>query len=193
MPATFMAFDLLFAGHRSCLALPLQERRERLARLVGALKHAQLLLSESITGNGTALFREASARGLEGIVAKRPGSRYQPGKRSGAWIKVKRSETMVCAIIGFEPWGQKDFRSLILAGHVDGQLRYVGKVGTGFDEALRAKLNELLWSRLQPKPLVACNVRGQWVRPDLLCALSYLERRPGQEFRAPVFKQLLEA
>jgi ATP-dependent DNA ligase len=70
-----MAFDLLFAGHRSCLALPLQERRERLARLVGALKHSQLLLSESITGSGTALFREASARGLEGILAKPPAGR----------------------------------------------------------------------------------------------------------------------
>ena len=74
-----------------------------------------------------------------------------------------------------------------------GRLRYVGKVGTGFDGVLRARLNELLWSRLQPRPLVACNVRGQWVRPDLFCALSYLERTPGQEFRATVFKQLLEA
>jgi DNA ligase D-like protein (predicted ligase) len=192
-PATFMAFDLLFEGHRSCLARPLQERRERLARLVRAAKHPQLLLSESITGNGTALFREASARGLEGIVAKRPGSRYQPGKRSGAWIKVKRWETTVCAIIGFEPWGRNNFHSLILASLVDGQLRYVGKVGTGFEGSLRAKLNELLRSRLQSKPLVACKVRGQWVRPGLYCFLSYLERTAGQEFRVPVFMRLLES
>jgi bifunctional non-homologous end joining protein LigD len=125
-----MAFDMLFEGYGSCMSLPFQDRRQRLAELVAGMKHPQLLLSQSITGSGTRLFKEASARGLEGIVAKRPGSRYQPGKRSGAWIKVKRSETMVCAIIGFEPLGQRDFRCLILAAEVDGQLRYVGKVGT---------------------------------------------------------------
>jgi DNA ligase D-like protein (predicted ligase) len=191
-PATFVAFDLLFEGYRSCMALPLQERRDRLARLVRGLKHPQFLFSESIRGSGTALFREASARGLEGIVAKRAGSRYLPGKRSDAWIKFKRSETTVCAIMGFEPWGQNDFRSLILAGQVDGELRYVGRVGTGFDRALRERLNRLLWSRLQPRPLVACKLQGQWVRPGLYCVLSYLERTAGEEFRAPAFKRLLE-
>ena len=56
-------------------------------------------------------------RGLEGVVAKRLTSRYQPGQRTGAWTKVKRSETVQCAIIGFLPAGQDDFRSLILAAN----------------------------------------------------------------------------
>jgi ATP-dependent DNA ligase len=82
LPATFMAFDMLFEGYGSCMSLPFQDRRQRLAELVAGMKHPQLLFSQSITGSGTRPFQEACARGLEGIIAKRRESRYTPGKRS---------------------------------------------------------------------------------------------------------------
>jgi bifunctional non-homologous end joining protein LigD len=107
LPATFMAFDLLFDGYRSCMSLPLQERRRRLAELVARLKNPQLLFSESITGSGTRLFKEASARGLEGIVAKRRDSRYTPGKRSGAWIKIKPQKQPSAPLLVLSLWGSE--------------------------------------------------------------------------------------
>jgi hypothetical protein len=116
-------------------------------------------------------------------MAKRLSSRYLPGKRMDALIKIKRSDSLQCAIIGFLPAGERDFKSLILAAVEEGHLRCVGKVGTGFNRPLRARLNELLWSRLRDRPLVPCKIRGRWVEPGLCCTVKFMERTPGGELR----------
>jgi ATP-dependent DNA ligase len=157
LPATYVVFDVLYERYHSVMSLPLQARREHLQKLVQRCGHPQLVLSEGVVGQGKVLFREACRQGLEGIMAKRLSSRYVPGRRSDAWLKIKRAETVHCAIIGFVPSGRKDFGSLILAAEAKGQVRCIGKVGTGFDDELRTKLNQLLWSRLREKPVVPCN------------------------------------
>ena len=76
----------------------------------------RVLMSEGISnGAGKAYFEQACELGLEGIVAKRLDSRYQPGDRSPAWLKVKRFESLACAIIGFVPEGTDDFSSVVIA------------------------------------------------------------------------------
>jgi DNA ligase D-like protein (predicted ligase) len=191
-PATYVVFDLLYEAYEPLLELPLSERRRRLEGLVCAAGSPRLVLSEGVVGPGTAFFRKVAERGLEGVVAKRLRSTYQPGKRTGAWIKIKRGGETVCAVIGFLPAGKDDFRSLLLAAEDNGVLRCAGKVGTGFDTKMRQRLNRLLWSRLRPRPIVPCRLRAKWVEPGIYCKISYLERTANGEFRAPVFEELYE-
>jgi DNA ligase D-like protein (predicted ligase) len=192
VPATFVVFDLLYERFAPLLWLPLYARRERLGQLVRKLKKPQLVLSEGVVGQGKTFFQEACRLGLEGVVAKRLKSPYLPGRRTDAWIKIKRHEIVDCLIMGFVPSGKDDFGSLIIAAEDKGQLRCVGKVGTGFDTRLRRQLNALMWSRLRAKPLVPCKIKGRWIESGLYCRVSCMERTAGGELRAPVFEELLQ-
>ena len=88
-PATYVVFDLLYVGFRPLLAQPLSDRRQRLSQLVEEFDRPELALSEGIIGTGRALFAEVCQLGLEGLVAKRLTSPYQPGRRTKDWIKIK--------------------------------------------------------------------------------------------------------
>lgn len=190
-PATFVVFDRLYEGGRSIMPRPLEDRRESLRNLVARAGRAELIFSDGVTGAGKAFFAEACKQGLEGVVAKRLGSPYLPGKRTAAWIKIKRQQTYYCAVIGWLPSEERPFRSLILATNDGGELRSCGKVGTGFDAAMQAKLWALIESRpKRDKPLVPCKVRGgRWIEP-FYCRVSCMERTPAGELRAPVFEEL---
>lgn len=192
MPATLIAFDLLYENFAPLMNLELAERRQRLEQLLRAAASPSLILSDGVIGPGQAFFGEVCKRGLEGVVAKRLNSRYLPGQRSAAWIKVKRGDRARCAIIGFvlSTSAAHDFRNLILAAEDDTGLHYVGKVGTGFSDAVRRQLNDLLWARLRPKPAAPCKIRGKWVEPGLYCTVRFMERTPAGEFRMPVFEEL---
>ena len=189
-PASYIVFDLLYARYRPIMDLPLRARRSRLARLVRRCNHPLLLFSEGIVGHGTDYFQAVCQQGLEGMMAKRLAGRYVPGKRTGAWTKIKQSHTMLCAIIGFLPDGPRDFRSLLLACEQDGKPVYVGRVSSGIDEPLRARLNELLWRRLSDNPVIPCAQKARWVEPEVYCTVRYLERTPGGQLRSPVFVEV---
>lgn len=194
--ATYMAFDQLYREFHSIMDEPLVRRREVLRQTVAVVAGKAstggfVVVSEGIVGEGKRYFAETTRRGLEGVVAKRLTSRYLPGKRTDAWIKFKQTLSMSCAIIGFVPSGDDDFRSLIIAAAEDGELCCVGKVGTGFDNALRQRVNALLWSRLCDRPIIPCKIRGNWVEPGLYCKVGYYERTKNGELRAPVFLDLL--
>ena len=88
-PVTYVVFDLLYEEYRPLLASPLSERRQRLEKLVPTLGMPNVVVSAGIVGAGLAWFEEVCRRGLEGMVAKRLSSRYQPGRRSEAWRKIK--------------------------------------------------------------------------------------------------------
>ena len=89
MPATYVVFDLLYEGYQPLLDRPLVERRQQLRQLIEDLGRPQVVFSEGIVGSGRALFEEVCRRGLEGVMAKRLTSRYRPGKRTTAWLKIK--------------------------------------------------------------------------------------------------------
>jgi bifunctional non-homologous end joining protein LigD len=170
-PATFIAFDILYDHGLSVMNRPLLERKALLEKLVRKADLPALVTAQGITGAGREYFRRAVDEGLEGLIAKRIDSLYLPGKRTNAWIKIKRRQELYCVVIGFEPSGKNDFRSLIVASERDGQLGCVGKVGTGFNDAMRKRLNNWLWSHLQPRPVIACKHKGHWVEPKTVCRL----------------------
>ena len=89
LPATFVAFDLLYAGYESLLDHPLQRRRAQLRQLLENRGQAGMVLSEGVVGEGRAFFERVCREGLEGVVAKRLDSCYLPGKRGRAWTKIK--------------------------------------------------------------------------------------------------------
>jgi ATP-dependent DNA ligase len=191
MPATFVAFDLLYDLYESVMSEPLQARRERLQKIVAALNHPQFVLSDGVVGQGKAFFKLVVEREMEGVMAKRLKSPYLPGQRTDAWIKIKRGEDVTCLVIGFIPSGPDDFRSLILAAERDGKLHYVGKVGSGFTNAMRKKVNGILWSNLRPRPIIPCNIKGKWIEPGTYCLVHCMERTAIGHLRAPAFKGLI--
>jgi ATP-dependent DNA ligase len=91
-PATYVVFDLLYDRFESLLAVPLITRRKRLEKLIQGCAHPRLVFSQGVVGPGKAFFAEICHQGLEGMMAKRLVSRYRPGRRSDAWIKIKPKE-----------------------------------------------------------------------------------------------------
>jgi bifunctional non-homologous end joining protein LigD len=89
LPAAYVVFDLLYEGFQPLLKLPLCHRRQRLQGLVQACGQSSLVMSQGVVGSGLAFFQEVCRLCLEGMVAKRLDSFYQPGKRSDAWLKIK--------------------------------------------------------------------------------------------------------
>jgi bifunctional non-homologous end joining protein LigD len=196
--ARFVAFDVLYTGYQSLLALPFVERRTILEELISENQLPPLALSEGFPGKGKALYQRACEQGLEGVMAKKLSSPYAAGKRNGAWIKIKRRLQVQAAIIGYIEKGKDDFQCLLVAcsglpGEEGGALRFVGRVGGGFTEAVRTRINVLLREHPRGAPLVACPERGKWVEPGLYCALSYAEMTEAGVLRAPVFEGLIEA
>jgi bifunctional non-homologous end joining protein LigD len=194
----FVAFDILYEKWEPRMELPFEERRGILERLLAESHCRQLMLSDGVRGEGRALYATACAQGLEGVVAKRLSSPYAAGRRNGAWIKAKRRVRLQAAIIGYIEKEGNDFQCLLVAtsglpGEESGPLRYVGRVGGGFDAATRDRLNALLRARRRPRPLVACPERGAWVEPGLYCTVSYAEMTAAGLLRAPVFEDLIEA
>ena len=127
-------------------------------------------------------------------MAKRLDSPYQAGKRTGAWLKIKRHLTLHCAVIGFVPEGKDDFGSLIVAiQEEDGVLRCVGRVGSGFDARLRARVNDFLRRHPRDKPVIPCREKGRWVEPGLYCTVTCMERTADGRLRAPVFGEITHA
>ena len=187
LPATYIVFDLLYADFRPVMDQPLSVRRERLAKLIKRCDNPRLVFSESVIGSGKAYFQAVCRQGLEGVIAKRLDTLYQPGKRTGAWLKIKQRHAMLCAVIGFLPEGKDDFRSLLLATEDQGQLSYVGRVGSGIDAELRAQLNRKLWPRVRSSPVIPCPVKALWVEPEVYCRVMYFERTRDGQLRAPVF------
>jgi bifunctional non-homologous end joining protein LigD len=196
--ARFVAFDVLYRNYESLVSLPFVDRRQVLEELIRENPLPPLALSEGFPGKGKALYQRACEQGLEGVMAKKLSSAYAAGKRNGAWIKIKRRLQVQAAIIGFIGKGKNDFQCLLVAcsglpGEEGGALRYVGRVGGGFTEAVRSRINVLLREHPRGSPLVACPERGTWVEPGLYCALSYAEITEAGVLRAPVFEGLIEA
>ncbi|MCS7131432.1 MAG: non-homologous end-joining DNA ligase, partial [Hadesarchaea archaeon] len=193
MPATFIAFDLLYLNGKPLVELPLEQRRVELEKIVTESSH--ILLSRYVEEHGRRFFEEAVRLGLEGAMAKRKQSTYQIGKRSRDWLKLKGIKTLDCVIVGFTPgegWRKDYFGALALAAYRGDKLEYLGKVGTGFDEDLLKLISKLLKDRLtNVKPVEAePPYEVRWVKPELVCEVKYMELTHDFKLRAPSFKRL---
>jgi bifunctional non-homologous end joining protein LigD len=140
-PLIYYAFDLLSLEGTDVRKQPLTERRKLLAKL---LKKApdNIRLSEELRGSAAELLRVARQFQLEGLVAKRPDSVYESGRRSGAWIKVKLTQEQEFVVGGYTlPEGsRKYFGSLLVGYYKANQLFFAGRVGTGSSDKLLADL-----------------------------------------------------
>ncbi|HEV3474840.1 MAG TPA: non-homologous end-joining DNA ligase [Actinomycetota bacterium] len=196
IPVTLFAFDILWLDGRELISLPVEERRELLEQVTTETDHIRL--SVTVEEKGTAFFESAKKLGFEGILAKRSGSVYRPGQRSKDWRKIKAVNTQECVVLGWtRGTGSRSatFGALLVGAYADGELRWIGQVGTGFTEAVLDDLLGRLEGLEQPKPAVADPglkaLKGaRWVRPELVCEVEYLEITEGGKLRAPSFKGL---
>ena len=195
VPVAYVAFDLLwFEGH-SALALPYTDRRRLLAEL--ELNGPSWRTPAHHEGEGQALLEASEAQGLEGIVAKKLDSPYEPGRRSSCWIKIKNRPSEDVVIGGWLPGeGRRGDTLGALAVGVpgeDGGLKYAGKVGTGFTEATLAMLmRELEPLRTDESPFVGRQPpKGTiFVEPRLVAVVEFAEWTKAGTLRAPSFKGL---
>ena len=132
---TYVVFDLLQLDGEDLRGLPLCTRKVRLAKLLGkASERRPIRISGCTQGKGRQIFEDACHRGMEGIVSKRADTPNRSGARTRDWLKVKCSAKQEFVIGG---WSESDrgwpFASLLVGCWRDGQLRYAGRVGTGFD------------------------------------------------------------
>ncbi|MGH8909483.1 MAG: non-homologous end-joining DNA ligase [Egibacteraceae bacterium] len=198
-PVTYVIFDTLAIDGEAVIDRPLRERLELLADLL--IPGGRIQRSDPIPGQGVALFDAVKRQGLEGVIAKRAESVYRPGKRSRDWVKLK-GRRHVNVVIGGWLDGQgtrRDTLGSVLAGLYDGDaLRFVGRVGTGFDDAELASLTERLAPLAtgqspfaDPHDLPPEIRRGaHWVEPRLVCRVEFDSVTQARMLRGPAYKGL---
>jgi bifunctional non-homologous end joining protein LigD len=189
----YVAFDLLWLDGRDLRGEPIEARRELLGRLIEG-QGPPLSLSRSVEGRVADLLRAAKQAGLEGLVAKRKGSKYVAG-RTPAWVKLRFDQRQDCAIAGFLPLaGTTDEVGALLLAVVDrGRLVYAGRVGTGFDTRSRRELGR----RLSPGRRDRAAIEGaprlkdaRWVEPTLVCECAFTEWTRDGAMRHPRYLRL---
>ena len=191
VPVTFLAFDLLHDAV-PLVGLPWEERRARL-EAIGFEAPVALVDTHQ---DGPALFEAVRAHDLEGIVSKRLGSLYRPGRRSEDWRKTpnrKSCEAVVVGTLAGSGARSSTFASLALALWVGERLRYVGSVGSGFDHATLRAVDRALREMATPGPppledAGAVPTPVRWVEPALVAVVEYAAWTADGRLRAPVFK-----
>jgi bifunctional non-homologous end joining protein LigD len=191
----FIAFDLLALDGEDLTGLPLVERKEKLREILPD-GNARIRYSEHIVGNGEKLLHSFCDAGLEGVISKRANGRYI-GSRSGGWLKTKCIKRQEFVVVGWTPSDKsRSFRSLILGIHDQGELRYAGKVGTGFNTDELFRLMDLMRPLGQDKPTVKApraEVRGaHWIKPRLVAEIAYTEMTNEGTLRHPSYLGLRE-
>ncbi len=198
----YVVFDLPGVAGYDLTHAPLLARKELLKDLVAAHADGPLLFSEHVIGHGEEVFAESARHGLEGILAKRVDSHYVQA-RSTDWVKVKHAQSDEFVIVGYSaPEGSRTGFGALLTATRDGngQLRYSGRIGTGFkEEDLR-----MLWKKMQPlrrqTPTVALpphlphdkRDRGNitWIKPQLVIEAAYRGFGKDGLLRQASFKRL---
>jgi DNA ligase D-like protein (predicted ligase) len=201
----FYAFDLLIYRGRSTLGLELSKRRELLAQVVASLGES-IQMSESFEADSAELPRIAKQLGFEGVVAKRKHSLYEPGKRSGAWVKYRINKGQELVIGGYTPGNP--FDALIVGYYQDNQLYFAAKVRNGFVPRVRRDV----YGKFKGLEIEACpfgNLPEKksrtpwaltreemkncvWLKPQLVAQIEFTEWTPDGHLRHAKFAGLRE-
>ena len=174
----YYAFDLLELDGDDLTGLPLVQRKEKLAALIGAGTE-KIRYSDHIVGRGEELFGTFCEAGLEGVISKRADAKYV-GSRSGSWVKTKCIKRQEFVIVGWTPSDkQRGFRALLLGVNEGGKLRYAGKAGTGYTADEIDRLMGLMAPLEVTSPTVEAPraaVRGaHWIKPKLVAEIAFME------------------
>ncbi len=192
VPITYMVFDLLWKDGHSLTDQPYTDRRKALAQL--KLAGASWQTPPFEKGGGKTM-KDASAKaGLEGVMAKRLDSKYEPGRRSGTWQKVKNRNRQELVIAGWlDGEGKREgYPGALLVGYYeDAKFAYAGKVGTGFTDAILEELNRKLKplaTDKSPFDLGSAPRAAHFVKPRIVAEFEFVEWTRGGQLRAPAFK-----
>ena len=203
----YYVFDILWYEGKDLMKLPLHQRREILKAVLP--QSESIKISENFETNGIEFFKLAEEMALEGIMAKKTESLYYPGIRSKDWLKIKTEERQEVVIGGFtkNENSAKKFSSLLVGVFKNKQLIFTGKIGTGFTMKLQNELMQKFEpliisncpfknepdvnqpSRFRPNPPKAAAV---WLKPELICEVSYREMTRDGVMRHPSFEGLRE-
>ena len=209
-PVYFYAFDLLQLDGKSLISFPLEARKSVLKQLCAGAGDP-IRYSSNIGGDAKVLLDEVKRRGLEGIIGKQRNSIYEPGRRSGAWIKLKCVREQEFVIGGYTPpqGSRKHFGAILVGYYKDKTLVFAGKVGTGFT----AKSLSMFYKKFRVQERSDCpffdlpsKQNGQWVlgitpsmmpkmhwvNPVFVCEIKFAEWTRDKKLRAPVFLGLRE-
>ena len=209
-PVCFYVFDLLQLNGKSLVGLPLTARKEILAGVCADVADP-IRYSGEIGSDAPALLAEVKRRGLEGLIGKLRDSVYEPGKRSGAWIKLKCGNEQEFVIGGFTPpqGARQHFGALLVGYYEKKKLLFAGKVGTGFNtKSLGALHKKLKGEKRKDCPFgdLPSKQGGQWVQgitpammrkiewvnPVFVCQVKFAEWTRDGKLRQPVFLGLRE-
>ncbi|MCF6095502.1 DNA ligase [Thermovorax subterraneus] len=194
IPVTYVVFDILYLDGRCLAELPFSER-------YGILKSSlqsrdPVVVTDTFPGTGISLFEAVKAKGLEGIVAKKLDSRYEIGKKSKKWLKIKNRRIITALVGGFLAEGKR-VRSLFLGHLVEGHLVFIGRVSSGldaekssalFDAFSRLITDECPFSALPP---LSKKEKPLWVLPRTLVEVEFLEYTGEGFLRHPVLRGIL--
>jgi bifunctional non-homologous end joining protein LigD len=203
----FYLFDLLWLDGYDLTKLPLAERRKILESIVP--ENDTIKLSKTFEATGTEFFKLAENMNLEGIIAKKINSLYEPGNRSKEWLKIKTEKRQEMVIGGYtmNENSSKKFSALLMGWYENGILHFVSPVGTGFSDKVQSSLLEKFKpletsqcpfntipdynkpSRFRPNPPKATVT---WLKPALVAEVSYREMTRDGALRHPSFKGLRE-
>ena len=193
-PVVCYLFDCLYLDGRPIVNEPFTRRREWLEDAIR--KGSTYRLSETVE-DGAGLFEAVKQMGLEGIMAKQRNGAYLLGKRSDSWLKIKAKQTIECVIIGYtKGTGDREptFGALHIAEAKGDELKYVGKVGSGFDErslkAVAAELKQLTTTKRPIKERVLDESQTIWVELKLICEVQFVSVTKDGLLREPVFVRL---
>ena len=203
----FYMFDILWLDGDNLTELPLAERKQILKSIDPKIDNIRI--SESFDAGATEFFEVAKQIDLEGIIAKKSASKYFPGERSKEWLKIKTGKRQEVVIGGYtnNEGSNKAFSSLLVGVFKNGELEYTGKIGTGFTQKLQKEMMSRFKplvikkcpftfepdvnkpSRFRPNPPVA---KATWLKPKLICEVSYAEMTNDGVMRHPSFEGMRE-
>ena len=208
-PVYFYAFDLLQFDGKSLVSLPLEARKNVLENLCDSAGDPGIRYSGAIGADANQLLKEVQRRGLEGIIGKLRNSVYEPGRRSGAWIKLKCVDEQEFVIGGYTPpqGARKHFGAVLVGYYKDRDLVFAGKVGTGFTTKSLGALHKKFRAEERSNcPFVdlPSKQHGQWVlgitpsmmkkmhwvNPKFVAQIKFAEWTRDGKLRAPVFMGL---
>ncbi|WP_339407182.1 DNA ligase D [Pseudomonas helleri] len=195
----FYLFDMPYLNGADLRNVPLQARRSALKKVLNSTKNTVLRYSDDFAEDAASLLRSACQMNMEGLIGKRAGSLYV-SRRSDDWIKLKCKQGQEFVVVGFtEPKGSRHYFGALLLGLHDkdsGELRYAGKVGTGFDgETLLTVHKQLKPLEVKTPPVVnpptGFEAKGvHWLKPQQLAQVSYAQLTEDGAVRHAVFQGL---